>query len=346
MLRRTFMGAMALALLTAPMAQAQDGTVRIAMSWANYQEERWRIDEAGLQEGAEELGAELMTADAQSSSERQASDIDSLLARGIDVLMIVAQDNEAILPAVERALAEGVTVIAYERQIEHPDVFYVGFDPVEVGRVQARELIRVQPEGNYVLINGSPTDAYAHFVLAGNMEVLEPHIADNSITIVAEQWTEGWVPEIAQGNMENILTAVNDDVDAVVAANDGTAGGVLAALTAEGLAGIPVSGQDGDHAALNRIARGLQTMTAWKDATELGRIGTEVAVALAQGTEPEQVDNHMIWDQGPREVAQNAVMLAPVTITHENLDVVVDAGWIGAADLCAGLTDNAPAPCQ
>ncbi|PRY22200.1 D-xylose transport system substrate-binding protein [Aliiruegeria haliotis] len=347
MKRRTLMSLMAglsmSALLTAP-ALAADITV--GMSWANYQEERWKIDESGLRAGLEEMGATLVTADAQSSNERQASDIDGLLARGVDALLIVAWDSEAVIPSVERALAEGIPVIAYERQIEYPGVFYVAFDPVEVGRIQARELVKVQPKGDYVIIKGSPTDQYAHYVLTGQKEIIDPLIDNGDIKIVGEQWTDGWVPDNAQKNMENILTAVNDKVDAVLASNDGTAGGVVAALSSVGLEGIPVSGQDGDIAALNRIALGSQTVTAWKDARELGRLGAKVAAALASGTAPEEIEGAVVWDKGPKGTAQNAAVLAPVTITRDNLDVVLDADWISKEDLCAGVTDNAPDACK
>ncbi len=347
MLRRTFIaltGAASLAALAAGAAAAQD--IKVGMSWANYQEERWKIDESGLKAGLDDLGATLVTADAQSSNEQQAADIDGLLAQGIDALLIVAWDSEAILPSVERALAEGVPVIAYERQIEHPDVFYVAFNPIEVGRIQARELVKVQPEGNYVLIKGSPTDQYAHYVLTGQHEIIDPLIDSGKIKIVAEQWTEGWVPNVAQKNMENILTATDDKVDAVLASNDGTAGGVVAALASVGLAGIPVSGQDGDIAALNRIALGTQTVTAWKDARELGRLGAKVAYALAEGTAPDAIEDHVVWDKGPKALPQDAVVLAPVSVTRDNLQVVLDAGWISKGDLCKGVTDNSPAACQ
>lgn len=347
--RRTLIGATfglsALMALPAIPATAQDD-LTVGMSWANYQEERWKIDEAGLKEALDEMGATLVTADAQSSSARQASDIEGLIARGVDVLAIVAWDSEAIIPSVQKALAEGIPVIAYERQIEYPGVFYVAFNPIEVGRIQARELVKVQPEGRYVMIKGSPTDQYAHYVLTGQKEIIDPLIDDGKIEIVGEQWTEGWVPDVAQRNMENILTATNDDVDAVLASNDGTAGGVVAALSTVGLDGIPVSGQDGDIAALNRIAKGTQTVTAWKDARELGRLAARVAAELAKGTAPEDVKDRVVWDQGPKGTAQDAVVLAPVTVTKDNLDVVVDAGWISQEDLCAGVGADAPAACH
>lgn len=323
-----------------------DNDLTVGMSWANYQEERWKIDEAGLSNALEEMGATLVTADAQSSNARQASDIEGLIARGVDVLAIVAWDSEAILPSVQKALAEGIPVIAYERQIEHPDVFYVAFDPIEVGRIQARELVKVQPEGRYVIIKGSPTDQYAHYVLTGQKEIIDPLISDGKIEIVGEQWTDGWVPDNAQRNMENILTATSDNVDAVLASNDGTAGGVVAALSTVGLDGIPVSGQDGDIAALNRIARGTQTVTAWKDARELGRLAARVAAELAKGTAPENVGDRILWDKGPKGTPQDAVVLAPVTVTKDNLNVVVDANWISKDDLCNGVGADGPEACQ
>ena len=227
-----------------------------------------------------------------------------------------------------------------------PGVFYVAFNPIEVGRIQARELVKVQPEGNYVLIKGSPTDQYALYVQTGQQEIIAPLVEAGKIVIVGEQWTDGWVPDTAQKNMENILTAVGDDVDAVLAANDGTAGGVVAALTSVGLAGIPVSGQDGDIAALNRIALGTQTVTAWKDARDLGQAAAKVAVELASGTAPEAVTGAELWDKGPKAVPMQAVVLAPVTVTRDNLQVVVDAGWISKDDLCKGVTENLPTACQ
>ena len=317
------------------------------MSWANYQEERWKIDEQGLREGLEEMGGELIATDAQSSVQKQASDVESLLARDVDVLMIVAQDTDAIGPAVQRALDDGVPVVAYERQIEHPDVTYVAFDPVEVGRIQAREVVRAAPTGDYVIIKGSPTDPYTTYVLQGQREIIDPLVAAGDITVVDEQFTDGWLPANAQRTMEQILTSRADAVDAVLAANDGTAGGVVAALRGAGLEGaVPVSGQDGDVAALNRIARGTQTVTAWKDARALGRTAAEVARAIVDGEDPAGLDGAVQWDKGPAGVAQTAVVLAPVSITRDNLDVVVDAGWIGVEELCRDLQGDPPAACR
>ncbi len=146
--------------------------------------------------------------------------------------------------------------------------------------------------------------------------------------------------------MEQILTANNNNVDAVVASNDGTAGGVVAALTAQGMEGIPVSGQDGDHAALNRVAKGVQTVSVWKDARELGKAAAKIAIALAKGTKPEDIEGATKFSDGPKGQTMDAVLLKPVPITWDNLDVVIDAGWVSKDVVCQGVTENVPPACK
>ena len=238
----------------------------IGVSWSNFQEERWKTDEAAIKAAIAAAGGTYVSADAQSSPAKQLTDIEGLIARGAKALIVLAQDASAIRPAVEKALNEGIPVIGYDRLIEMKDVLYITFDNKEVGRIQAREVLEVKPQGNYVFIKGSSADPNADFLHAGQLEVLGPAIKSGKIKVVGEAYTDGWLPANAQRNMEQFLTANNNHVDAVVASNDGTAGGAIAALAAQGLAGsVPVSGQDGDHAALNRVALGTQTVSVWKD---------------------------------------------------------------------------------
>ena len=326
--------ALSFGLATSAMAQT------VGVSWSNFQEERWKTDEAAIKAALEAAGMEYISADAQSSSTKQLADIENLIAQGADALIILAQDASAVGPAVDAASDEGIPVIAYDRLIEDPRAFYLTFDNVEVGRMQARAVLAAQPTGNYVMIKGSPTDPNADFLRGGQQEVLQAAIDAGDITIVAEAYTDGWVPANAQRNMEQILTAEDNNVDAVVASNDGTAGGVVAALTAQGLEGLPVSGQDGDHAALNRVAIGTQTVSVWKDARALGTAAGEIAAALAGGTAMADVEGATAWTS-PAGTEMTSMFLAPVPITIDNLDVVLDAGWIEKDALCAG--SSAPA---
>ncbi|WP_411890927.1 D-xylose ABC transporter substrate-binding protein [Yoonia sp. SDW83-1] len=318
--------------------------VTVGVSWSNFQEERWKTDEAAIKAALEAAGATYVSADAQSSSAKQLSDVESLIAQGADALIILAQDASAIGPAVEAAANEGIPVVAYDRLIEDSRAFYLTFDNVEVGRMQARAVLAAQPEGNYVMIKGSPTDPNADFLRGGQQEVLQAAIDSGAITIVDEAYTDGWLPANAQRNMEQILTANDNNVDAVVASNDGTAGGVVAALTAQGMEGIPVSGQDGDHAALNRVASGTQTVSVWKDARDLGYAAGQVAVAMASGAPMSTVIGSEEWTS-PGGTAMTSLFLAPVPITADNLSVVTDAGWITVEALCQGVS-NGPAPCN
>lgn len=344
MKRILFAAAMAATSLGTTVHAGEHG-MTVGVSWSNFQEERWKTDEAAIKAALDAAGAEYISADAQSSSAKQLSDVESLIAQGVDALIILAQDSAAIGPAVDAAAAEGIPVVGYDRLIEDPRAFYLTFDNVEVGRMQARAVLEAQPEGRYVMIKGSPTDPNADFLRGGQQEVLQDAIDAGKITIVDEAYTDGWLPANAQRNMEQILTANDNAVDAVVASNDGTAGGVVAALTAQGMEGIPVSGQDGDHAALNRVALGTQTVSVWKDARDLGKAAGEIAVQLAEsGGDMASVDGAVSWTS-PGGTNMMALFLAPVPVTKDNLTAVVDAGWIPLETLCQGVT-NGPAPCN
>lgn len=335
--------AAALSTVVATSAFAAD--LIVGVSWSNFQEERWKTDEGAIKAALEAAGVEYISSDAQSSSAKQLSDVESLIARGANALIILAQDASAIGPAVSAAADEGIPVIAYDRLIEDSRAFYLTFDNVEVGRMQARAVLAAQPTGNYVMIKGSPTDPNADFLRGGQQEVLQAAIDAGDITIVAEAYTDAWAPANAQRNMEQILTAQDNKVDAVVASNDGTAGGVVAALTAQGMEGIPVSGQDGDHAALNRVALGTQTVSVWKDARALGKAAGEIAVALAGGTANADVAGAASWTS-PSGTTLSAMFLAPVPVSADNLSDVIDAGWIAKDKLCAGVAAGKRAACN
>ena len=334
-----------LAASTAGYAFAEGKT--IGVSWSNFQEERWKTDEAAMKAAIEANGDKYISADAQSSAAKQLTDVESLIAQGANALIILAQDAGAIGPAVEKASAEGIPVVGYDRLIENPEVFYITFDNKEVGRMQASAVYAVKPEGNYAFIKGSAADPTAVFLFSGQMEVLKDAIDAGKIVNVGEEYTDGWKPENAQRNMEQILTANNNKVDAVVASNDGTAGGVVAALSAQGLDGsVPVSGQDGDHAALNRVALGTQTVSVWKDARELGKNAAQIASALAAGTAMADIPGAVKWSGGPGGVEMTAIFLKPVPITKDNLDVVIDAGWVSKDVVCQGVAPGSVAACN
>jgi len=314
------------------------GECTVGVSWNNYQEERWaRWDEPAIQDAIAAAGGSYVSNDARSSAETQASNVENLISQGADVLIILAQDGTAILPSVESAISQGVPVIAYDRLIEAEDALYITFDNVEVGRMQAREIFERVPEGSYVIIKGNAADANADFLRAGYEDVIGDAVGAGDIEIVGETYTDNWDPAIAQSHMEQFLTAANNEVDAVLSENDGMAGGVIAALEAQGLAGqVPVSGQDGDQAALNRVAMGTQTVDVWKDARELGTAAGEAAMQLCENPDITAVSGTGTFES-PGGNQLTSILLEPIPITQENLNVVLEAEWIDEATLCQGV---------
>ncbi|MGB8861200.1 MAG: substrate-binding domain-containing protein [Ilumatobacteraceae bacterium] len=313
------------------------GDCVVGVSWNNYQEERWaKWDEPALKAAIEAGGGTYVSNDAKSSAETQASNLENLITQGAKVLVVLAQDGEAIKPAVASAIAGGVPVIAYDRLIEDPNALYMTFDNVEVGRMIARSVFEKVPTGKYVIIKGASTDANADFLRGGFEEVIGDAVKSGDIEIVGETYTDNWDPANAQTEMEQFLTATDNKVDAVLSENDGMAGGVIAALEAQGLAGkTVVSGQDGEQAALNRVAVGTQTVSVWKDARQLGTAAGEAALALCKDPSAAAVPGTATFTTpGGNDVA--SVLLKPIPVSQDNLDLVLDAGWIDKATLCDG----------
>jgi len=319
-------------------AAGGSGKCVVGVSWNNYQEERWaKWDEPALKAAIEAGGGTYISNDAKSSAETQASNLENLVTQGAKVLVVLAQDGTAIKPAVTSAINGGVPVIAYDRLIEEPKALYITFDNKLVGHMQAQAVFDKVAKGNYVVIKGNKADANADFLRSGMDEVIKAAVDSGDIKIVGETYTDNWDPAKAQTEMEQFLTSSSNKVDAVLAENDGMAGGVVAALDAQGLAGkVPVSGQDGDLAALNRIALGTQTVDVWKDARELGKTAGEAAVQLCGNPDPSKVTGTASFTT-PGGNAVSSILLKPIPITQDNLNVVLDAKWIDKATLCKGV---------
>lgn len=332
----------------------------VGVSWNNYQQERWKkADEPNIQKAIADGGGSYIRADARDNSEQQITDIDTLINQGAKVLIVLAKDAEAIRPAIDKAKTAGIPVIGYDRLIEDPAVFYITFDNKRVGFIIADTIKKLAPEGNYAIIKGDPGDANANFLRAGMTEAGIPELNDMSgaIHVVYEDYTANWDTTGAQNNMQAALNANNNDIDAVLSENDSMATGVIAALDAVGLT-IPVGGQDGDAAALKRVAAGTQAVSVWKNANALGLTAGSVAIQLCGGTAgtavkapsglptsaaPNTLDAVPFTTPGGNTV--NSITLNPTPITKDNLSEVVDAGWITKEDLCAGITAGSVAPC-
>ena len=345
---RKFLTVAAGALMLGLSSMAADAAGKtIAVSWKTFQEERWKTDEAAIKAVVEAAGDKYVSTDAQGSAQKQAADIESLISQKVDVILVVAFDSDAILPSFKAASDAGIKMISYDVLVEDPNALYVTFDNVGVGRLMATEIQKAKPEGNYAFIKGDKGDPNASFLFQGIQEVLKDGLDSGKIKNVCETFTDGWKPDNAQKNMEQCLTSTNNKVDAVVSENDGMASGVVAALDAQGLAGsVPVSGQDGDKAALNRVALGTQTVSVWKDSRVLGKAAAEAAVAIADGKDPTTLDGVSKFNKGAKGVEVNAILLTPNPITTGNLSDVITAGWVTKDEVCAGVKAGANPACN
>ena len=317
----------------------------IAVSWKTFQEERWKTDEAAIKAVVEAAGNTYVSTDAQGSAQKQAADIEGLISQKVDVIMVVAFDSDAILPSFKAASDAGVKMLSYDVLVEDPNALYVTFDNVGVGRIIAQEIQKVKPEGNYAFIKGDKGDPNATFLFQGMMEVLKEALDSGKVKNVCETFTDGWKPDVAQKNMEQCLTSTGNKVDAVLSENDGMASGVVAALEAQGMVGIPVGGQDGDLAAINRVALGTQTVSVWKNARDLGKVAAEAANAIAEGTDPATLPGVGKFSGGAKGVEVNAILLNPTPITKDNINVAIDAGHITKDQACAGVAAGAVPGC-
>jgi D-xylose transport system substrate-binding protein len=317
-------------------ASASAGACKVGVAWATFQEERYGLrDEPGVKEALAAGGAEYIGNDAKLSPETQAANVEALLSAGVNVIIINAQDPVAILPSVQKAVDAGIPVIAYDRELENSKALFMTHDNVEVGRMIARAVTAAAPTGNYAVIKGELGQTNPLFLRQGFEEVIAPLIASGAIKIPkgAEVNTDGWKPENAQAEMEQILTANNDDIQAVLSQNDGMATGVVAALNGNKGGTVKIGGQDADKAALNRVALGTQVVSVWKDATELGDAAGKAALELCKDPDISKVTG-AVKSKTTGGLDSYAELLNPVPITKDNLKVVLDANWITKADLC------------
>jgi D-xylose transport system substrate-binding protein len=303
--------------------QQKDKTLKIGLLMDTLQTERWQHDRDAFVARCEKLGAKVLVQVANSNDATMNSQAENLLTQGVSVLVVVPHNGTAAATIVDAAHKANVKVIAYDRMIMNSDLdMYVSIDAVGVGARQAEYLVKRVPKGNYVIIEGAPTDNNAALLRQGQMKVLQPYIDKGDIKIVGDQWAKDWLPVEALKIMENTLTRTGNKVDAVLSSNDGMAGGAIQALAEQKLAGkVIVTGQDADLAACQRIVEGTQTMTIYKSLTEEAYKAADIAVAMAKG-EP-ITDKTQPMPNGKKDVP--SILLVPMSVDKENIDATIIA---------------------
>jgi len=310
--------------LAAPLAHASKAHPVIGFCIDDLRVERWSRDRDYFVAAAEKLGATVSVQSANASAERQNAQIENLIARNVDVIVIVPFNSKTLGNVIAEARKAGIKVVSYDRLILGADVdAYISFDNEKVGEMQARGVYDARPKGNYFLLGGAPTDNNAKMLREGQLKILQPAIDNGNIKIVGQQWVPEWSASTALRIMEDALTENNNKIDAVVASNDGTAGGAIQALAAQHMAGkVPISGQDADLAGVKRVIDGTQTMTVYKPLKLIASEAAKLSVQLARGETPAF---NAKYDNGKEQV--NTILLQPIMLTKSNADLVVKDGF-------------------
>ena len=317
--------------------------VKIGFSMDTLKEERWQRDKDLIEKRVKELGMEVNVQVANGDDNLQIKQAENLLTQGVDVLIVAPHNGEIAASIVEAAHRQGVPVISYDRLIQNSDVdLYISHQVVKMGEMQAKYLLDhvSKRPANFIIVGGSPTDHNAILLHEGQMNILKPAIDRGDVKIVADQYAKEWQASAALNIVENALTRANNQVDAVVASNDGTARGVVQALQGQNLAGkVLVSGQDADLASLKLIVEGTQTMTVYKSIQPLANGAVDAAIKLARG---EKLDTTETIDNGFKKVP--AILLEPVAVDRANLvSTVVKDGYQTLEAICAGIpADKCP----
>lgn len=295
----------------------------IGLSMDTLKEERWQKDRDFFVAAAKKSGAEVIVQSANSDDARQFAHCENMLTRGVNILVVIPHNGKVAASIVELAHESGVRVIAYDRIINDCDLdLYISFDNERVGELQAQYLVERAPKGNYILIGGAPTDFNSLLLRKGQLKVLQPYIDRQEILIIADQWAKDWQPIEALKHVENALTRVNNNVQAVVTSNDGTAGGAIQALAEQHLAGkVLVSGQDADLAACQRILAGTQSMTVYKPIKPLAEKAAEIALQMILNESISDINAYI--NNGKIDVP--SVLLEPIQVDASNLAQTVIA---------------------
>lgn len=310
-----------------------DKKIKIGLSLPTQQEERWVRDKATMEEAAKKADVEIFVQIANGDAAKQDAQVENLISQGIDILILAPHDAKAAASIVDKAHKAGIKVISYDRLVMGTDVdVYLSFDNVKVGEIQGKWLTDNLPKGNIVWLAGAPTDNNATLFKQGAAKYLQPKIDSGDYKVVMEQAVVDWKPDNALKLMENALTANKNDIQGVLAPNDGTAGGCIQALAAQGLAGkLPITGQDAELAAAKRIVEGTQGMTVFKDTRKLGEAAVAAAIKMAKGEDPgadQKVNNE--------KMDVPSILLTPEAVDKSNIDkILIESGYLKKEDVYA-----------
>lgn len=305
-------------------------TITIGLSWDTLREERWQKDLDLFMKYAKEKGASVVVKSANSDPQLQISQAENLISQGVDVLVIVPYDSKSAAQIVDKAHQAKIKTLSYDRLIRDSDVdYYVSFDNEKVGEMEATGVLDQITKGNIAYVGGAPTDNNSKLLRQGAMKILEPKITKGDIKLIFDQFTLDWKPEEAYKNIKQLLDS-GKKIDGVIAANDGTAFGVIRALQEKGLAGkVPVSGQDAELAACQRVVQGTQIVTVYKPIPEIAKKAVDMAISMAKN---QTVDTNAQIENGYKNVP--SYLITPIAVTKANMnDTIIKDGYHSSSEV-------------
>lgn len=309
----------------------KDGKTKIGISLPTQREIRWVLDRENFEQAGEEQGVNILVQIADNDAAKQQNQCENLISQGIKILIIAPVDGEQAKNIVEMAHEEGIKVIAYDRPILNCDVdLYVTFDQYRIGQLMGEYVVEHLDKGNIVVLSGDPQDPTCVPLKQGAMDAIQAKVNSGDYVIVSQQECKDWSASEAQKHIENALTNNDNKIDAVIAPNDGTAGGAIQALAAQGLAGKTiVTGQDSEPDAIKRIIAGTQSMTVFFDVRDMSRAAVVAAIKMLDGKDPgaDTVDNN-----GFKDVPTIGFSASGVTVNNYR-ELVIDSGYMSEEDI-------------
>jgi D-xylose transport system substrate-binding protein len=306
---------------------AQDGPVKIGFALPTLSQYRWQFDQRYFEEAVRALGDEVVVQAGNDDETLQASQVENFISQGIDVLVIAPVNVEASSALIDQAAEAGIKTVSYNYVARNTDKldYWVARDNVLVGHVTADEALKAAPTGNYVIMSGDAATDVAQDKTRGYMERLQPLIDSGDITVVSQQFNDGWDPALGLRQVEDALTANDNDIAAILGNYDGFALAALQALEEQGLVGqVFVGGEDVFPEAAQAIVEGRMSMSAYTDLREMATRAAEAAHALGTGAEPEPV---AVLDNGAGEVP--GALISSYAVTSDNMaEFIADTGWV------------------
>lgn len=291
----------------------------------SLKEERWQNDSKFFVEKAAEMGAKVRITEADGDERLQISQAEQLISEGVNVLVIVPVNGDTASEIVDIAHKAGIKVLSYDRLVRNSDLdYYVSFDSIMVGQIQGKAMLKAVSNGQLAYVGGSQKDNNAILFRDGVMNVLKDKVNSKEVSLIMDKYSDDWKPDKAYENVKEMLTTNKDKIKGIICANDGTAYGAIEALREVGLDGkIPVTGQDADLKACQRIVEGKQLMTVYKPVKEIAEKAAEVAVNIAEN---KSVSTNSTIDNGYKKVP--SYLLEPIEVNKDNIkDTVIKDGW-------------------